>query len=81
MTPPDLTTPVTEACAAGVLFGIASADQLAALKAAIQPIYDQLAKDKQEGKIFEAIQEAVTRTVGTGRFSVAKACRWKAPAA
>ncbi len=81
MTPPDLTTPVTEACAAGVRFGLASAEQRAALLAAIQPIYDQLASDKQEGKIFEAIQEAVTRTVGSGAFPVAKACRWTAPAA
>jgi hypothetical protein len=79
MTPPDLTTPVSEACDAGVRFGVASGDQVAALQAAIQPIYDKLAQDKQEGKIFEAIQEAVTRTVGNGRFSVAKACRWVAP--
>jgi TRAP-type C4-dicarboxylate transport system substrate-binding protein len=81
MTPPDLTTPVTEACAAGVRFAIASADQVAAYQAAVQPIYDQLKADKEEGKIFDAIFEAVTRTVGVGSFPVAKACRWVAPAA
>jgi TRAP-type C4-dicarboxylate transport system substrate-binding protein len=81
MTPPDIATVVTEACAAGVLFGIASADQVTALQAAVQPIYDTLAADKEEGKIFDAIQEAVTRTVGAGSFPVAKACRWVAPKA
>ena len=54
---------------------------MAAIQAAVQPIYDKLAKDKEEGKIFEAIQDAVTRTVGTGAFSVGKSCRWVPPAA
>jgi TRAP-type C4-dicarboxylate transport system substrate-binding protein len=81
MTPPDVTTPVAEACTAGVRFGIASADQVAAYMAAVEPIYAQLKADKEEGKIFEAIEEAVTRTVGVGAFPVAKACRWAAPAA
>jgi TRAP-type C4-dicarboxylate transport system substrate-binding protein len=81
MTPPDLVTPVTEACAAGVLFATATPDQVAAIQAAVQPIYDKLAKDKEEGRIFEAIQEAVDRTVGVGAFSVGESCRWVAPAA
>jgi TRAP-type C4-dicarboxylate transport system substrate-binding protein len=81
MTPPDLTTPVTEACDAGVRFAIAKTDQVTALKEAVQPVYDKLAADKEEGKIFEAIQDAVTRTVGVGSFPVAKACRWVAPEA
>ena len=81
MTPPDLATPLNEACAAGLLFGTATTDQVTAIQAAIQPIYDKLAKDKEEGKIFEAIQEAVTRTVGVGAFSVGKSCRWVPPAA
>jgi TRAP-type C4-dicarboxylate transport system substrate-binding protein len=81
MTPPDLATPLNEACAAGVLFATATTDQVTAIQAAVQPIYDKLAKDKEERRIFEAIQDAVARTVGVGAFSVGKSCRWVAPAA
>lgn len=81
MAAPDLTTPVSEACAAGVRFGVATSDQVSAYQATIQPIYDKLSKDEQEGKIFAAIQDAIVRTVGNGSFPVAKACRWTAPAA
>jgi TRAP-type C4-dicarboxylate transport system substrate-binding protein len=79
MTTPDLSETLAEACDAGVLFANATSEQVAALTAAVQPIYDQLAKDKEEGKLFEAIQDAVTRTVGTGSFSVGKSCRWVPP--
>jgi TRAP-type C4-dicarboxylate transport system substrate-binding protein len=81
MTAPDVSATLTEACEAGVLFATATTEQVAALTAAVQPIYDKLAKDKEEGKLFEAIQDAVTRTVGSGAFSVGKACRWVAPEA
>jgi TRAP-type C4-dicarboxylate transport system substrate-binding protein len=81
MAEPDITTPVTEACAAGIRFGNVTADQLTALQTAVQPIYDALAKDKKEAKLFEAIQDAVTRTVGSGAIPVPAACRWVPPAA
>jgi TRAP-type C4-dicarboxylate transport system substrate-binding protein len=81
MANPDLGTPVTEACDAGILFGIAKSDQIAAYKTAVQPLYDALAEDKQEAKLFEAIQDAVSRSVGNGGFPVAKACRWVPPKA
>ncbi len=79
MAAPDVAATVKEACKADVLFGVATSDQLAALTAAVQPVYDTLAKDKEEGKLFEAIQDAVTRTVGSGAFSVSKSCRWVPP--
>jgi TRAP-type C4-dicarboxylate transport system substrate-binding protein len=80
MTPPDVATPIAEACAAGVRFGLVNADQLSAIQTAVQPIYDALAKDKKEGRLFEAIQDAVKRTAGTGGLAIPKACRWAPPA-
>ena len=81
MAEPDLATPVTEACAAGLLFGAATADQVAALRAAVQPIYDELAGDKKEAKLLEAIQDAVKRNAGIGALPVPSACIWVAPPA
>ena len=79
MAEPDLATPVNEACAAGLLFGIATTDQFAALQAAVQPIYDALAEDPKEAKLFEAIQDAVKRNAGSGALPVPAACYWVAP--
>ncbi|HEX7834442.1 MAG TPA: hypothetical protein VF479_03110, partial [Pseudolysinimonas sp.] len=81
MADPDQVTPVAEACDAGILFGVASADQLAAYRTAVQPIYDSLSTDKKEGTLFKAIQDAVSRSIGTGSFPVPKGCKWKAPEA
>ncbi|MEO5922043.1 MAG: hypothetical protein ABIQ01_12965 [Pseudolysinimonas sp.] len=76
---PDVATPVAEACAAGILFGAATADQQSALLNAVQPIYDALAKDKNEVKLLEAIQDAVKRNSGSGALPVPAACVWVAP--
>lgn len=79
MAEPDLATPIAEACTAGLFFGAATADQVAALQNAVQPIYDALAKDKKEAKLLEAIQDAVKRNIGTGALPVPAACIWVAP--
>jgi len=81
MADPDLATPVTDACAAGILFGSATADQVAALQNAVQPIYDALAADKSEAKLYEAVVEAVKRNSGSGVLPVPAACIWVAPPA
>lgn len=81
MAEPDLATPVNEACAAGLFFGMTTADQFDALKTAVQPIYDALAKDSKEAKLFEAIQEAVKRNAGSGALPVPGTCYWVAPPA
>lgn len=81
MAEPDLATPVTEACAAGILFGVSTPDQVAALQAAVQPIQDALAKDKDEAKLLEAVQDAVKRNVGSGALPVPSTCYWVAPVA
>lgn len=81
MAEPDLATPVNEACAAGLFFGAASADQVAALTTAVQPIHDALAADKDEAKLLEAIQDAVKRNAGSGVLPVPSTCYWVAPAA
>ena len=52
-----------------------------ALQAAVQPIYDALAADPKEAKLFEAIQEAVKRNAGSGALPVPAACIWVAPPA
>ncbi|MEQ1738085.1 MAG: hypothetical protein ABL886_16995, partial [Rhodoglobus sp.] len=70
MAEPDLVTPITDACAAGLFFGSASADQVATLTSAVQPIYDALAADKDEAKLLEAIQDAVKRNAGSGVLPV-----------
>jgi TRAP-type C4-dicarboxylate transport system substrate-binding protein len=77
---PDLATAVSEACAAGALFGLASADQLAALHDAVRPVYDALAEDPDEAKLLAAIREAVKSHAGTGALSPASSCHWVAPA-
>jgi TRAP-type C4-dicarboxylate transport system substrate-binding protein len=80
MAEPDRATPVNEACAAGLFFGIATADQFTALQTAVQPIYDALAADPKEAKLLEAIQDAVKRNAGSGALPVPAACYWVAPA-
>jgi TRAP-type C4-dicarboxylate transport system substrate-binding protein len=79
MAEPDVATPVAEACTAGLFFGSASADQLAALQNAVKPITEALAADKKEAKLLEAIQDAVKRNIGTGALPVPAACLWVAP--
>jgi TRAP-type C4-dicarboxylate transport system substrate-binding protein len=79
MAEPDLATPVAEACTAGLFFGAASADQVAALQNKVDPIYEALSKDKKEAKLLEAIQDAVKRNIGTGALPVPAACVWVAP--
>jgi TRAP-type C4-dicarboxylate transport system substrate-binding protein len=81
MADPDLATPVAEACAAGLFFGSATADQVAALQSAVQPIYDALAADGKEAKLFAAIQDAVKRHTGSGVLPVPSTCIWVAPPA
>jgi TRAP-type C4-dicarboxylate transport system substrate-binding protein len=80
MAEPDRATPVNEACAAGLFFGIASADQFTALQTAVQPIQDALAADPKEAKLLEAIQDAVKRNTGSGALPVPSPCYWVAPA-
>jgi TRAP-type C4-dicarboxylate transport system substrate-binding protein len=79
MTDPDLATPVAEACTAGLFFGVATADQVAALQNAVKPIIEALAADKKEAKLLEAIKEAVKRNSGTGALPIPAACIWVAP--
>ncbi len=79
MAEPDVATPVTEACAAGLLFGDATADQIAALQNAVKPIYEALAADKKEAKLLAAIQDAVDRNFGSGALPVPSPCVWVAP--
>jgi TRAP-type C4-dicarboxylate transport system substrate-binding protein len=81
MAEPDLATPTTEACTAGLFFGAATADQVTAMQAAVKPIIDALEKDTKEAKLLEAIQDAVKRNIGTGALPVPAACIWKAPPA
>lgn len=78
--PPDLATAVTDACAAGAQFALASADQLTALHEAVKPVYDQLSKDPDEAKLLTAIREAVKQRAGTGALGPASTCLWVAPA-
>lgn len=79
MAAPDTETVIAEACKAGVRFGIASADQLAALQEAVQPAYDALASDARDKRLLEAIQDVVKRNAGSGALSITKKCRWVAP--
>jgi TRAP-type C4-dicarboxylate transport system substrate-binding protein len=79
MATPDLGEQLNAACDAGIRFGLAGGADVAALKAAAQPVYDALAADPVEAPLLEAIQEAVKKNVGTGAFAVSKGCRWKAP--
>ncbi len=81
MAEPDLATPVAEACTAGLFFGMATADQVAALLAAVKPIYDALAADPKEAKLLEAIQDAVDRNAGISALPIPAACVWVAPPA
>lgn len=79
MATPDTETIVGEACAAGALFGAATADQLTALTEQAEASYDAYKGDAGSERLLEAIQEVVKRNAGTGAFSVGKACRWVAP--
>ncbi|MEO8093916.1 MAG: hypothetical protein ABI632_03180 [Pseudolysinimonas sp.] len=79
MATPDTSTTISDACAAGVLFAPATADQLTALLATVQPVYTALAADPTEAKLLASIQDAVKRTAGNGAFPVPKKCRWVAP--
>lgn len=81
MVEPDIATPLAEACAAGVRFGVATNDQVEAFEIALKPVYDRIANDKSEAKLYEAIEAAVKLKVGRGGFAVAAACAWVAPVA
>lgn len=80
MAEPDVATPIAEACAAGILFGIASPDQVAALQDAVKPIYAALEGDKGEAKLYEAVQDAVKRNSGGGALPIPSTCYWVPPA-
>jgi TRAP-type C4-dicarboxylate transport system substrate-binding protein len=79
-TAPDYATQVAEACAAGALFGIASADQLDALRTAVAPVYAKLSDDPKNAKLFKSVQEIVKAHAGNGNLPVPSACVWVAPA-
>ncbi|MGN6502557.1 MAG: TRAP transporter substrate-binding protein [Pseudolysinimonas sp.] len=79
MTEPDVATVITDACAAGVKFATATADQLTELTEAVQPVYDKLAGNAKDAKLLEAIQDVVKKNAGTGAFAVPKNCRYTAP--
>lgn len=79
MAEPDIATVITDACAAGVKFGTATAAQLTELTEAVQPVYDKLSANPKDKKLFEAIQDVVKKNAGTGAFSVPKNCRYTAP--
>ncbi len=79
MAEPDLAAPVTEACAAGLFFGSATADQIAALHNAVAPVWDALSKDSEEARLFEAVSDAVKRNAGSGALPVPAACIWVPP--
>lgn len=80
MAEPDTAAVIKAACTAGIKFAIAKPDDVAALNAAVQPVYAKLADDPAESKLLDAIQDAVKKNAGTGALSVAKACRYTAPA-
>ena len=79
MAAPDLVAPVTAACTAGTVFGIATADQITEMRETLQPVYDSLAKDPAEKKLLAAIQDVVKRNAGTGVLDVPKTCRFTPP--
>jgi TRAP-type C4-dicarboxylate transport system substrate-binding protein len=79
MTEPDIAAIIKDACAAGVKFGTANADQLTELTEAVQPVYDKLSANAKDKKLLEAIQDVVKKNAGTGAFTVPKNCRYKAP--
>jgi TRAP-type C4-dicarboxylate transport system substrate-binding protein len=81
MAEPDLATLTQSACAIGLVFGYASADQLAAYQDATKPVIAALEKDPAEARLLEAIQDAVKQNAGAGIISGGTACLWVAPPA
>lgn len=81
MTPPDQATPAAAACAIGLVFSYASADQVAAYVAAAKPVYAALEKNAAEARLLESIQEEVAQHAGTGVIPGGSACLWVAPPA
>lgn len=53
----DETTPARELCAAGARFVDATPDQLDGLRAAVEPVIDQLAADPDTGPLLEAVEK------------------------
>jgi TRAP-type C4-dicarboxylate transport system substrate-binding protein len=80
MADPDIPTIAKDACAAGVKFATAKADQVTAIQAAVQPVLASLAGDPAEAKLLDAIQDVVKKNAGNGGFTVPKNCRYVAPA-
>ena len=79
MAAPDIPAVVKDACKAGAKFGSVTADQLAALTEAVQPVYTKLSDNPAEAKLLKAIQDAVKVNAGTGALTVAKSCKYVPP--
>jgi TRAP-type C4-dicarboxylate transport system substrate-binding protein len=68
-------------CKSGVRFAAATAAQLAAIVAATQPVYDQLAGDSLTGRLIEEIRALAQRTARGPGLAVPPGCSASAGAA
>jgi TRAP-type C4-dicarboxylate transport system substrate-binding protein len=64
-------------CATTARFGTATPEQLASLRAAVQPVYDWLRADSAEAPTLAALQEIAAAHPDPDAVSVPEGCAWK----
>lgn len=76
----DETVPVPglggAACTAGARFGTATPDQLADLRAAVQPVYDWLQSDPKEAPMLARMEKVAAAHPKIADVTVANGCEW-----
>jgi TRAP-type C4-dicarboxylate transport system substrate-binding protein len=72
---PDLNV-ASSVCNAGARFGTATPEQLAALRRAVEPVYDWLESDPAEAPLLEALQEIAADHPEPDPVDVPEGCAW-----
>ena len=63
-------------CNAGARFGTATAEQLAALRSAVQPVYDWLESDPAEAPVLQALEQIAADHPEPDPIEVPENCAW-----
>jgi TRAP-type C4-dicarboxylate transport system substrate-binding protein len=64
-------------CSAGARFGTASPEQLASLRASVQPVYDWLKRDAQEAPLLANLEAIALNNPTADAVAVPGGCSWK----
>lgn len=70
---------IADACEAGARFALASEPDLAALREAVAPVYEQLSQDPETGELIARIEELKTSATGGDGLTIPDGCTGEAP--